>query len=77
MDNALKHEWLLADLDKKQTVKLRPDNFASACDTQCIGMLAQMQEFYGDELVLERWPAYKNFLQASEIADNTSVQVNR
>jgi arylsulfatase A-like enzyme len=72
-DKVMQYEWLLADINDKQAVKLEPENFTSECDKQCIDMLAELLEFYGDELALEEWPVYMNYIRAIKIADNTSM----
>lgn len=73
-DEAMEYEWVLADINGKKAVKLDADNFAFECQQQCIDMLAELLEFYGDELALEQWPAYMSYVQSIKVADNTALK---
>lgn len=72
-DKVMLYEWLLADIRTRKTVKLDPENFLSECQQPCIAMLAEMLDFYGDELAIQEWPGYSSYRQALSIADQTMV----
>jgi hypothetical protein len=73
-EESIQYEWLLADITNKQAVKLETENFASECQQQCVDMLAELLAFYGDELAIQQWPAYNNYMQVADVADNTPTQ---